>query len=344
MNYKDVLSEIKNDSIGSLYLIYGDENYLGEDLVKRIKNHLVSSDFEDLNYAAFEGKDLAVDFLIDACETLPFMAKRKLITINNFEALQGKKNIHSESDEVRLIDYFSKIPKETCLVFYGLSSIDSRKKIVKAFGKYGKLCNTTKLNDKELQTWILKYIKKMGKIIDGPELAIILSHLDYLGKNATQTLMDVENEIEKVISYMGDAEKVEAFHIEEVSINTFQNDIFKLLDAVGNKDVKDAMKRLNHILNEGEAIFRLMTTLSNQVKNILNTKLLMEEGYTSKMIAAKIGIHPFVASKCVTQSKGYSEARLRHLLGQFLEMDYMIKSGRINDRIAMELLIIEMCR
>jgi len=87
-----------------------------------------------------------------------------------------------------------------------------------------------------------------------------------------------------------------------------------------------------------------MVTLSNQVKNILSAKLLLEEGYNSKMIASKIGIHPFVAQKCADQSRHYTIRQLKELLNHFLEMDHMIKSGKINDRLALELLIVEMCR
>ncbi|KAB3539083.1 DNA polymerase III subunit delta [Alkaliphilus pronyensis] len=344
MSYKQLISQIKSNSLGSLYLIYGEEAYLGEDIITRIKGHLVNPDFEELNYKMLEGKDLTIDALIDACETLPFMASKKLVMVKGIEALQGKNKIISGEDEELLLDYFSRIPQETCLVFYGLGSIDSRKKLIKAIKKHGELCELAKLKEGELQSWIIKYFKKRGKTIEKKELAFMLNNLDYLGKNATQTLLDVENEMKKIISFMGEQEAVKIQHIEEVTVNRFQNDIFKLLDAIGRKDTKDALKRLNHILREGEAVLRIMATMSNQVKNILSSKLLMEDGYTSKMIASKLGIHPYVASKCVSQSNGYTEKRLKYLLVQFLEMDYMIKSGRMNDKIAMELLIIDMCK
>lgn len=104
------------------------------------------------------------------------------------------------------------------------------------------------------------------------------------------------------------------------------------------------MTRLDDLLAEGEVLIRLMSTLSNQIKHILATKLLLDEGYSPKMVAAKIGIHPYTASKCAAQSKNYTIKRLRELLNLFLEMDYRIKSGKINDRVAMELLLTEMCR
>ncbi|WP_026476277.1 DNA polymerase III subunit delta [Alkaliphilus transvaalensis] len=343
MSYQIILNSIKKNEIANIYLLYGEEIYLMEEAVKRLIKKLVSPDFESLNLMTFDGKDLTAEKLIDACETLPFMAEKKLVLVKNFEGFQGKKKVLTEDDEEELIGYFQKISDSTCLVFYGQPTIDSRRKIVKTISKYGQVINIEKLKENELSQWILKEIKGYDKEIQPKELTYLMNHLDYFGRNATQTLMDIANEIKKIAYYMGDESKVEISHIEKVSTFKFQNDIFKLLDAVGQRNIQETLKRLNHLLEEGEVIIRLMVTLSNQLKNILSTKLLLEEGYNPKMIASKIGIHPFVASKCAEQSRHYSIKQLKALLNHFLEMDLMIKSGKINDRLALELLLMEMC-
>ncbi len=344
MSYQKIVNNIKKNEINSLYLLYGEEVYLMEETVDKLTKQLVSPEFESLNLMGFDGKDISVEGIIDACETLPFMAEKKLVLIKNFEGFQGKKKILSEEDEETLINYFGKIPDTTCLVFYGVTSIDSRRKIVKAITKYGEGVNFEKLKENELSQWISKEISNYGKKINQKELSFLVTHLDYFGKNASQTLLDITNEIKKIVYYMGEELKVEISHIEKVSVFKFQNDIFKLLDAVGQRNIQETLKRLNHLLEDGEVIIRLMVTLSNQIKNILSTKLLLEEGYNPKMIATKIGIHPYVASKCAEQSKHYTLKQLKNLLNHFLEMDYMIKTGKINDRIALELLMMEMCR
>ncbi|GAB6084813.1 DNA polymerase III subunit delta [Alkaliphilus crotonatoxidans] len=344
MSYQQLLQAIEAKQIDKLYLLYGEEQYLIEEIVEKIKNALIAREFESLNFFQLDGKDLTLEKLIDACETLPFMAERKLIIIKDFDAFQGKKRVLSETEEEQLAAYFSKIPDSTCLVFYGHSAIDNRKKLVKALGKAGYLIKLDRLKEAELNKWILDFVKLQGKKIEPRELSYFISQLDYFGKNASQTLMDITNEIKKIIAFMGTADKIEAAHIDQISIFKFQNDIFKLLDSLGKKNLSEAMTRLDDLLAEGEVLIRLMSTLSNQIKHILATKLLLDEGYSPKMVAAKIGIHPYTASKCAAQSKNYTIKRLRELLNLFLEMDYRIKSGKINDRVAMELLLTEMCR
>ncbi|KAB3530734.1 DNA polymerase III subunit delta [Alkaliphilus serpentinus] len=343
INYQDLLKQIKANSLGGLYLIYGEEPYLMEDSVKRIIKHLISPDFIELNYTNLIGKDISVSTLIDACETLPFMADKKLVMVKDFEVLQGKKKLSDEEEE-ELIKYLEGLPDTTCLVFYGLPSVDSRRKLVKAIGKYGEVVQINKLKDKELETWIIKYFQKRGKTLPQKDSMTLVSNLDYIGRNATQSLLDIENEMNKIIAYVGDKERIEMQDIEDISVFKHQSDIFKLLDAIGAKNLKEAMVGVTDILDGGETVFKLMATIVNQTKNILMVKLLMEEGYNSKMIATKIGIHPYVASKAATHSKGFTVSRLKELLNKALEMEYMIKSGKINDRLAFEILIMELCK
>lgn len=343
MSYKQVLDDIKGNNIERIYVLYGEEGYLMEEAVKKLKQHLVASDFESLNYSLVEGKDLSVGRLIDACETLPFMAERRLVAVKDFEGLQSKKKALSEQDEGLLIDYFSQIPSTTCLILYGLATVDSRKKLLKQASKHGKVLNFEKLKENELVKWILGKLKKRNKKMEQQEVAYFINNMDYLGKNAQQNLYDIENELDKIISYSGEEELVQRKHIEAVSVLRFQNDIFKLMDAIGGKNLSEALKRLNQIIDDGEAAVRLMFTLSNHITNILSAKLLLEEGYTTKLIASKLGLHPYVAGKAVSQSAGFTVERLRKLLNQFLVMDLMVKTGKISDRIAIELLVVEIC-
>lgn len=343
MSYQKLWTDIKNGQLDKLYLFYGEEAYLMEASVNKIKGALISPQFEEFNFQLIEGKDLIVEKLIDVCETLPFMASHRLVLVRDFEGLQGKKRVISEEEEGILIDYLPKIPESTCLIFYGNETVDSRKRLVKALGKVGQSIQFEKLKEPELAKWIEDYVKQGGKKITAKEISYLMNHTDYVGRNSNQTLGDMANELDKVIAFVGEGEKIEIHHIEEISTFKLQNDIFKLLDAIGQRNVPEAMKRLDELLAEGEAVIRLMVTLGNQVKHILSVKSLMEEGYSSKLAAGKIGIHPFVASKCAAQGKYYSEKRLRRLLNLFLERDYEIKSGKINDRIALELLIMEMC-
>lgn len=344
MSYKDEIKKLKNNEIKRIYLLYGEEEYLIQKFIKNIKEKVLVPSFEDLNLITIENKEFTMEKLVDACETLPFMADRKLVIIRGLEVFKSKKRSISEQEEKQLIAYIEKIPDTTCLLFYGTNTVDARKKIVKQIQKYGKAINFEKFNAKDLRRWIEEAIKSYGKTIAPQEIEYFMANLDYIGRDAHQNLLDIDKEIKKLISYIGDRQKIEEKDLKNIFSSNFQNDIFKLLDAIGKKEIKEALKRLNFMIYQGEAIIKIAVTLGNQVRNLYKTKLLLEEGYSSKAIASKIGIHPYVASKSVSQCRDFTLDGLEDLLNRYLQMDIAIKSGKIKDTIAMEMFLMEMCK
>lgn len=344
MNYKEIINCIKKNEIKNVYLFYGEEAYLINNALEKLKSKLIDPSLEQLNYTILDSNEITVERIIDTCETLPFMSEKKLVYIKNLDIFKGKSKIFSEEDQKYLVDYIKNIPESTTVVFYGIFSIDTRRKVVKEIKKHGEIVEFTKLKDSEFNRWIKKVFKSYKKSIELKELSILKNNLDYLGKNGTRDLLDARNEIQKIIPFMGEEEKVEEYHIEEILSSSFQNNIFKLIDSIEKRNPSESIKRFNHILNEGEPILKILTTLGNQMKNILSVKLLLEEGYTNKSIASKLSLHPFVVSKCATQSKRFSVEQLSKNLNTFLEVDLTIKTGKMDEKIAMEMLIMEICK
>ncbi|MGV8145674.1 MAG: DNA polymerase III subunit delta [Alkaliphilus sp.] len=344
MSYKEVLKDIKLKQTGNLYLFYGEEIYLLEETIKLMKQHVLTPDFESMNLSVIEGKSFTVNKLIDACETLPFMSDRKMVIIKDSEVFHGKKKVLSEKEEKKLIEYMRDMPEFTCLIFHEGSTIDARRKLAKEIKKNGKIVQFGKLSEGELSKWIGKRIKMQKKNINQNELVYLISQFDYFGKNAEQSMLDIRNEINKLTSYMGETVDVKKEQINDVISLKFQNDIFKLLDAISSKNLEESLKRLIYMLSEGEPVMKLMFMLSKQVKNILVVKELLDEGYSSKLIASKTKIHPFIVSKHMAQCRFFSASKLRELLSYSIKMDSSIKSGKLAERLAIELLVVEMCK
>lgn len=344
MNYKDVLKGIKQNQIKNLYLFYGEETYLLEETIKLIRQHILLPEFESLNLNIIEGKNFTVNSLIDDCETLPFMSDKKIVIVKNSEIFHGKKKVLGEADEKKLIEYLYDLPKSTCLIFREGETVDARRKLIKEIKKNGVLVQFSKLSEVELSRWIVKTIKKQGKTINYKELSYLTSQFDYFGKNAEQCMLDIKNEINKLVAYMGEDVEVQKIHVSAVISLKFQNDIFKLLDAIALKNLEESLKRLDYMLSDGEPVMKLLFMLSKQIKNILVVKDLYDEGYSPKLIATKAKIHPYVVAKHIGQIKYFSVGKLKELLNYSVKVDSSIKAGKLPERIAIELLVVEMCK
>ena len=105
----------------------------------------------------------------------------------------------------------------------------------------------------------------------------------YLDKSSEKTLSDLENEINKISSFVGKENKVTNEIIDQLSQKKVENDIFKLIDYIGQKNSSDAMKILNDMLYEGESVFGIFSMIARQFK--LLCKL---DNYKYKVIATKV--------------------------------------------------------
>lgn len=344
MSYKEIAEDIKNNNLKKMYLFHGEESYLINHYINEIKNKFISKDFEDLNYIKMDEKEFTVDKLINSLETLPFMSEKKIVVVKNSELFGTKKKMLSEDEEDKLIKYLNNLPDTACLIFVTFDAIDARKKISKEIKKNGTVISFDKLQLVELKKWIEKILRSHKKEMNQSDITYFINNLNYFDKSGNQDLYNIENEIRKLIAFVGDKDVIHEGDINLVFVSTSQNNIFKLLDEIEKNNVKKAINILNELINEGEPIIKILVVLSNHIRNLFKTKLLLVQGYSSKMIAQELKIHPFVAGKLVDQSRRFDERRLRKLIDICLEFDAKIKLSKIKQQIATELLIIEMCK
>ncbi|GAE87441.1 DNA polymerase III delta subunit [Acetivibrio straminisolvens JCM 21531] len=157
--------EIKNESLGKLYLFYGEEEYLKKFYLGKIEEIILRDDRTGLNKVVIEGKTEASK-IVEACETMPFFAERKLVVVKKSELFNSKRsNSSKENKNDELVEYLQNIPDYICLVFYE-EDIDKRLKIVGAVKKYGLMVEFPFQKPHELVKWAVKVFGSYGKTID----------------------------------------------------------------------------------------------------------------------------------------------------------------------------------
>ena len=343
MNYKDIINDIKNRNIKNTYLFYGKEYYLIENAIKEIKLTL-NDGMIDFNLDIIDGREIALDQLISSIETLPFMDDRKIVILKDFELLKGKKKNFSDEDEKYFTEYIDNIPQTTTLVFIVYGDIDKRKSLVKKISKNGIVFNCDKLSDMDLFKWVKKKFDNKNVLIDNAQIMYFINQEGYLDKSSEKTLSDLENEINKISSFVGKENKVTNEIIDQLSQKKVENDIFKLIDYIGQKNSSDAMKILNDMLYEGESVFGIFSMIARQFKVIMQVRQLQIQGHTSKSIAERLKLHPFVVGKALKQTKNFSDEIIIDILNSILESDFKIKNGLVRDTLSIEMLISKYCK
>jgi DNA polymerase III subunit delta len=335
----DILKEeLKVNKIRNLYLFYGPEEYLKKYYLDAIEKEILKNDFTGLNRTVIENKT-DTRRIIDAVDTLPAFSEKKLVIVKNSGLLKSKKSSSGNEDakgkgqQDELLKYLQNMPEFAVLVFYE-AEVDKRIKLVDAIKKNGLIVEFQFQKPVELVKWVVKVFKSFKKEID----TVTASNLV---ENSEQGMNEILNEINKLISFVGNRNIITLQDVEAVCTKSIKSRIFDLTDAIAENDGSKALKILNDMILLKEPVPKILFMITRQIRQILEMKLLHEGGMNANEAAAKIGVMPFLAGKMLKQAGRFTTEKLKAALEESLELDLSIKTGRINDRIATELFISE---
>ncbi|MEN8906073.1 MAG: DNA polymerase III subunit delta [Clostridiales bacterium] len=325
-------NDIKYKKFKNVYLLYGPEIYLKEYYLNILSKETINKEMEVFNKIKLEGNVLESD-IIDICNTYPIMSEKKLVIIKNstiFKAKSKDRNID------KLKDFIKDLPEYIIIVFYE-EAIDNRSAIVKSIKKKGLVVEFNYREPKELVKWITKAFKNYGKKIEYDIAQMLISYCEP-GMN------EILNEISKITLYIDKRQEVCAEDIELICIKSIKSRIFDLVDAVAVKDIKTSFRLLNDMINVGEQAQKIFILISKQFINMLKIKQLSNNGLRIDEISQKIKMNPYIIKKIFKQIEKFKIENLENSIKFFEEMDIMIKSGKIKDRTALELIVTNMSK
>ena len=320
---KVISDDIKKGEFKSVYLLYGEEEYLKKQYRDRLKNAIAGDD--TMNYSYYDSDNASVKDIIDVCETLPFFAQKRLVIMENTGFLK------SSNDE--LADYIKHIPDYLVIVMVE-KDVDKRNKVYKAVDSVGYVCEMKPQTTATLEKWIAGLLAKDNLKISREACDLIL--------DKTGAGMDyIKQEIEKLVSYCQGRDIVTVEDVEKVCTTQTTSHIFDMISAIANKKQQQALDLYYDLLELKEPPMRILYLIVRQFNGILQVKDLMSRRISGKEIASKIGAAPFVASKYQAQAKYFEMNTLLDALNECAKTEEAVKQGRLNDRLGVELIIIK---
>lgn len=315
--------DIKSGKLNHIYLIYGAEDFLRKEYRERLKRAL-SPEEDSMNYSYYEGKDISVGEIIDLAETMPFLAERRTIIIENSPFFKG--------DGEKMAEYLNSVPDTTYFVFVE-EVVDKRSKMYKSVKQNGSIVEVS-ITEEKLITWILQLLKKDNK-------KITTNTMHYLLEKIGTNMETIRQEVEKLICYCYDKEVITEEDIDAVCTTQMNNQIFEMLDAMANKRQKAALQMYYNLLALREPPMKILYLIGRQFNLLMQTKMLKQRGYGDRVIAEKIGVPPFAGTKYVNQASKFKMEDLKKAVEECVEADEAVKNGSRNDRLSVELLIIK---
>jgi DNA polymerase-3 subunit delta len=302
MDYQAFYAQLKRKEIRRLYLFEGEEEYSKESALKTLRAALSGGPMAMLNESLLSNPDEGA--LIAVCETLPVLQERRL----------------------------DRLPDTVCLVFFVRGKANGTRKLYKKVKELGGIVSFDQLDQERLIKWIAKELSEYGKGID----RITAEHLVFA---CGRELMSLKGEIAKLAAYAGEAAAVRRQDIDAVAAFSTEYKVFDLAEKVAEGKAEQAIPMLRSMLTAGEQRLMLLALLQRHYRQLLLTRIMMDEGASQATIAGELDLPGFAARRLMTSAGGYRIPQLKRAYSRCIDQEYLVKSGRINEEGSLEELI-----
>jgi len=184
----------------------------------------------------------------------------------------------------------------------------------------------------QLRTWVQKEFEKYGARIDGQALGVLV---EFVGSD----LWRMSNEVKKLASYK---KFIEVSDVKLLIQSNIETDIFKTIEAIAQKNKKQALHLLHKHIEKGDSPIYLLSMINFQFRNLLIVKDLIDRSKEYYEVVRRSGLHPFVVKKTYYSAQQFSFQELKKIYEKIFNIDMQIKTGRVEPATALDLLVAEL--
>lgn len=278
-------------------------------------------------------------------------------------------NVSSRADDADVLNeaIVAGFPKTNHL-FLTTEFVDKRRKLYKTIEKMGvaidcSIAKGEKAADKRQQKAMLK--AQMAETLRSVCKTMGPGGFEALYEKTGPSLRTFSNELEKLITFVGDRGEILARDVEQASEKTKQDPIYELANAIGERNPQKALFFLDSLLKANLFPLQVLSAAVNQVRKLILARdcaerspgggwirgmsygafqrvVLPELDKTNGYILAG-NAHPYVVYKTFVHSDNYTFEELSDALEILLDADIRLKTSGQDAKIVLEHAVLQIC-
>ncbi len=321
-----------NNSSPAVYILHGNDEFaIRSFLDERLKVRMGDSSDAAMDITSLDGQTKTLEAIQAETHTVPFLSKRRMVVLYHPLSLaKGKTN------QGKFLELLESVPPSTALVLIEDKILDNKHWLLSWAIKNPHQAWTqlfTLPKGGAMTHWIVEQAQAMGGDFSPQAAQLLASFVDENPRIA-------KAEINKLLTYVDYSRAVSDDDVRLLVADVRQGDVFEMVDAIGYGDGEKAMRMLRRLLEEGEAL-PLFGMIVRQFRLLIQVRELLDENpvQSPEEIANKIGSHPYPIKKIFPQAKLFTLLQLKAIYHQLSDVDQAIKTGRLDDKLALDLLI-----
>ena len=325
MDYWNARKSITQKQIQPVYFFVGEEQYLADDLVRRILEIVVDPGTKDFNLDVCYASETDAESIINVASSYPMMAERRAVVVKELQKMSPAK--------LKLVAAYVQKPSETTCLILLSNALSKKTDAAKKIYKYAECVEVKTLYENQVSDWLRNYLKEK-------KLSMSVEASRLFQASVGTSLRSIVSEIDKIQLNIGSRTKIEEEDVAEAVGVSRSFTVFELCDAVGNRNSAYALKIVKHMMEAGESAIGIISLLGRHFRLLLKTKTLLSRGTAQSALSKTLRVNPFFVKNYIAQSKNFTFAQLRKSFKYLLEADVSLKSTSMKPQIVLEMLII----
>ena len=326
---QELLTELAAGRIPAVALIVGEERFFVDRALSALRAAVLGQDDIGLNEDVFEGKGTTAARVLDAARTLPMLASRRFVLVRDASGIAP-----SELD--KLADYLEQ-PFDTCCVVLVAETLDGRTRLSKRAAKAGCLIEASGIKQADLRSFVQSEANRRKVRIEQDALAALL---DAVGND----LPALDDALERLSLFVGNGRAIDLAAVETCVARVRVESIWALVDAVGMRDRRTALRAAASLLADREPPLRILAMVARQLRMVARMQGALEGGAQPQDAARMAGAPPFKARDLATAARRFEPRLLARAFGVLAEADLALKGSRQPPEIVLEGAILSLTR
>ena len=315
-----------------IYLFTG----TSEIFIKNRMNRIIQS-FNKYEYTIikYDMETTSLSTVLSDAITVPFLEELKIIILKNPKFLT--KSATSTKDEIKAMLKYLKSPCDSTLLIIDATNtvINQSNEIYKMLKNVARIIDYPDPEEIELKGWIVRSFDANGIDIKDDALTLLL---EYIGDDQAR----LSQEIDKLSSYVGKGGPIRKEDIKLLVPKNINNEIYLLIKAIINHDLALTNQIYDNLITHTKDSLTIFSLISNKFKELLSTYRLLKYGYSQSDIAKFYNVSTGKAYYIVQEARAFKLSDLEFYIDKLAELDYQIKSGKLDKTIGLELLLLKL--
>ena len=306
------------------YLFYGSSQAIMLDEV----NELIQSlQIDEEGRSFYDLSEQSFDVIYEDIISPPFFTDQKLIVVKHFELIYDNEFAKSSIES-----FFKSSPEDVVLILLA-SHLDEDKSFRHVLDLYVDHHEVEMYDDVKMSEMIKKTFHTQEITIDSDALMLLISRLSYHPDQ-------LKSYLDKIITYSLKQKHVKKIDIENLVPLPLEDNVYAIVDKFLQKQFAKVINMYHDLRNQQQDPIRILQLIGRRLNDLEDTKILLNQRKNQDFISKSLQISSGKAYYMIKEAKSIALKVIQTYIDQVARLDYLIKSGRIDKALGVELFLL----